>query len=184
MTSSGGEGDATVLLQFFRESAACGFLQFCRGGFYFDQGCEAARKIHRLDTGGVSLGGGQVVAIPAVPGAGDPLRAAVTGRFLDHFAGATAQRVVQVAGAGQGAVLLAAGVVHQPVLVVVVIPVAVAAAVADKALIPSGQPAVAVMVVKIFRIPADTVVRPDRGQGGVRDPVSQTVTGRVGGVMP
>lgn len=63
------------------------------------------------------------------------------------------QRVVQVSGGNEGIVLLGADIV----LAVIVIPVTVAAAVADKALVPPGQPAVAVVMIKEFRILADAL---------------------------
>ncbi|VTP16345.1 hypothetical protein PUATCC27989T_04305 [Phytobacter ursingii] len=53
------EGDAPVLLQFFREAAACGFLQFLCRGFNAQQWGEAAREVDRLDAGGVRLRGGE-----------------------------------------------------------------------------------------------------------------------------
>lgn len=117
--------------------------------------------------GNSDLRDGEIVIVPTVTDLDDPLRPAVEGRFLHQFAGATVQGGVQIAGGGQGAVLLAPGVVHQLVLAVVVIAVAAAASVADYPLIPPGQPAVAVAAVNIFCILAYTVVWPDRGQGGV-----------------
>ncbi|ECG8592447.1 hypothetical protein FNI11_22495 [Salmonella enterica subsp. salamae] len=71
---------------------------------------------------------------------------------------------------------------RQPVLAIVVIMVAVAAAVADAPLILFRQPSVCVMVVKILHVFAYAVIPPYPGKRRVLFPVCPPVARRVGSV--